>query len=265
MSIRLNALFAPTRPTPNHRGGQVIRHTATNTPYIAQAFNSTTHPELLPLPPSPSVPDNRIVAFAAAFRVLNHENLLPPLGPIWTASATPLIETGQFDANGREWGYSLVYEHASDGSLAQVFDNPPVEVAEHGFLPEGMVWHVCLGMLRATAWLHEGMRERVFLEDDGVLSRGWWRVDGDWMPILHRGVKEKNIWFMPTRGRESYGMVKLGGFERAVVCSGGEEMVYAFEDGGDGSLETDKEDWREIWTEDWREMDAVSIGCKIWI
>lgn len=158
----------------------------------------------------------------------------------------------------------MVYEHASDGSLGQVFDNPPVEVTEYGFLPEGMVWHVCLGMLRALAWLHEGMRERVFWGAEEVLRRGWWRVDGDWMPVLHRGVKEENIWFMPARGRETYGMVKLGGFERAVVCSGsGEGMVYAFENEEVVSLETEKEVWREICREDWREMDAVSFACKV--
>lgn len=262
MATHLNALFAPVRPTPTQKDGHILHHAATNTSYIAHPFNCTTHPVLLSIPPPPSLPDNQLVGVAAAFRVLNHENLLPPLGPIWTASATPLLETGQFDGRGREWGYSLVYEHASEGSLAQVFDNPPVEVTEYGFLPEGMVWHVALGMLRAMAWLHAGMRERVFLGDgeEEEVRRGWWKVDGDWMPVLHRGVEEGNIWFMKGRGRESYGMVKLGGFERAVVCAGGEEeMVVAFGEGELGSLEEEKEAWRERGTENWREMYTVSI------
>ncbi|KAL0469503.1 hypothetical protein QR685DRAFT_572490 [Neurospora intermedia] len=107
------------------------------------------------------------------------------------------------------------------------------------FLPESLVWHVGLGVLRALMYLHEGKREVISVEKDPVTG-GFKRVrkvhgppetEPDWMPILHRDVRAENIYMQHPRGVETYGAVKLGGFENcyvsaAVVMAQDEEQKF---------------------------------------
>ncbi|KAH6617831.1 hypothetical protein B0J18DRAFT_482783 [Chaetomium sp. MPI-SDFR-AT-0129] len=47
--------------------------------------------------------------------------------------------------------------------------------------------------------------------------RGKTPPEQDWMPVLHRGIRASNVFLQHPRGTETYGAVKLGGLERAVV------------------------------------------------
>lgn len=47
--------------------------------------------------------------------------------------------------------------------------------------------------------------------------RGKTTPERDWMPVLHRDIRASNVFLQHPRGTETYGAVKLGGLERAVV------------------------------------------------
>ncbi|KAI0515018.1 hypothetical protein F5B22DRAFT_609395 [Xylaria bambusicola] len=81
------------------------------------------------------------------------------------------------------------------------------------FLPESFCWHVLTSVLRALAWLHDGIRDVV------VQDRHWERLgeDIDWSPMLHRNITPQNIFLGHPRRRESYGPVKLGNYGRLFV------------------------------------------------
>ncbi|KAK1773223.1 hypothetical protein QBC45DRAFT_295476, partial [Copromyces sp. CBS 386.78] len=107
-------------------------------------------------------------------------------------------------------------------------EGKPSQIKEGaGFLPESLVWHVALGLLRALMFLHEGKREVISVEMD-PLTGNFQRVrkvhgppetEPDWLPILHRDVRAENIYLQHPRGIETYGAVKLGGFENCYVSS----------------------------------------------
>lgn len=104
------------------------------------------------------------------------------------------------------------------GKLSQVKEGA-------GFLPESLVWHVALGVLRALMFLHEGKRDVVSVERDPLTGNfkrvrkvhGPPETEPDWLPILHRDVRAENIYLQHPRGVETYGAVKLGGFEHCYV------------------------------------------------
>lgn len=260
--LPLNSTYTVTHPIPSYNG-HIVHRTRDNKPFLAYEFNQPHRPELLRLR-QPNLPDDKIVAFESAARILNHENIISVVGPLWTAPSHPLA-TGP-DARDPDWSYSLVYELAEDGCLEQVFENTDPLTGGDGFLPEGMVWHVGLSVLRALVWLHEGVREKVVVGygDRGavwVKARGWGKGEDDWMPILHRGIKEGNVWFMGRRGREGYGVVKLGGFERAWVGGGtGSEVeeVACLEE-GDGGVEGVREAWEWGEVVGFRRVAEVSL------
>jgi serine/threonine protein kinase len=157
---------------------------------------------------STAMAHDEIIAFETAARVLNHENLISVVKP----NVAPA--NGSTDSD-----FSLVYEYCADGNLKQLFDKPHVEATHQGFLPEGLIWHVALSMLRALIFLHEGRRERVIMcKEDDKLVREWYCLDNDWMPILHRAIRPENIHFQAARGEETYGLCKLGNFGRCVVA-----------------------------------------------
>ncbi|KAK4145206.1 uncharacterized protein C8A04DRAFT_10771 [Dichotomopilus funicola] len=162
-------------------------------------------------------------------------------------------EGGEEDRPGmvKRW---LIMDFAEAGTLQDVLDDyalpdstlasssssgPSVFAAgavQHGgFLPESFIWHVALGLLRALQWLHEGIRDTYEVVSPSDLpppppatTRGhraaqYLRIRGktppeqDWMPVLHRGIRASNVFLQHPRGTETYGAVKLGGLERAVV------------------------------------------------
>lgn len=205
--------YVVEKPVPDSDRLRFVRRVADGDRYLAQEYSSRDHPELSRL--REPKPDNEIVAVEAAARVLNHENLISVVKPM----AAPVGTGPKSSRNGRGT-FSLVYEHCADGNLKQLFDKAPMEATDRGFLPEGLVWHVALSMLRALTFLHEGWRERVTLaqDDDNVVRRTWHRPDDDWMPVLHRAVCPENIHFQVRKGRETYGLCKLGGFGRCIVA-----------------------------------------------
>ncbi|CCC09892.1 unnamed protein product [Sordaria macrospora k-hell] len=79
------------------------------------------------------------------------------------------------------------------GKLSQVKEGA-------GFLPESLVWHVALGVLRALMFLHEGKRDVVSVERD-PLTGNFKRVRK-----VHASEGGRDVWGM-----------KLGGFEHCYV------------------------------------------------
>ena len=202
--------FVVDKPVPGTTDLRFVRRVADGDRYLAKDYDSHDFPELSTLR-GPKA-DDKIIAFEAAARVLNHENLISVAKPMAAPPrAGPKSKTGS--------DFSLVYEYCADGNLKQLFDNPPVEPTDQGFLPEGLVWHVALSMLRALTFLHEGRREEISLnKDDDRLLRKWYRPDDDWMPILHCSILPENIHFQAARGKETYGLCKLGDFGRCMVA-----------------------------------------------
>ncbi|KAK3402206.1 hypothetical protein B0T20DRAFT_467115 [Sordaria brevicollis] len=157
-----------------------------------------------------------------------------------------------------------------------------------GFLPESLIWHVALGVLRALMFLHEGKRDVISVERDPVTG-GFKRVrtvqgppetEPDWLPILHRDVRAENIYLQHPRGIETYGPVKLGGFENcyvsaAVVMAADEEeqheripLVALERDAIGGTDEIELRDrWLE-WQEDREEVEydkrPYTRGCDLY-
>lgn len=241
-----------------------IRRVDDGEQFIAKQFDAERAPELLDL--RRPKPDDRIVSYEAAARVLNHENLISVVKSMWTAPVIPLAEGGVSE----EW--SVVHEWCADGSLQQIFDKPPVEPTEQGFLPEGLVWHVALSMLRALAYLHEGWRQKVTLLKSGQrVNPSWYKVDDDWMPILHRDIEPENIYFQARKGKESYGLCKLGNFSRCFVAGTASDPLTEGSAGvlatlnnlaqSDPSLEEIRRFWKEghkNGTAHWRDVRPVS-------
>ncbi|KAB5542968.1 hypothetical protein GE09DRAFT_1191626 [Coniochaeta sp. 2T2.1] len=215
----------------------LIRHTSTGTVYLAKTSLKEDFPDLVKIR-TPGKPESAIIAFEAAARVLNHENLVSLVGAL---PNPPSTEPGSKSQDSPD--FSLVYERCADGNLKQLFENPPCElVSGYSFLPEGLVWHVCLSILRALMFLHEGVRERVVLDlEAGEVDEWKYNPDdeGLWMPILHREIRPENIHFQSKRGKESYGMCKLGGFGRCLVS---------------GTARVPAEDWKG-------ERNAEVVGC----
>ncbi|KAF2970963.1 hypothetical protein GQX73_g2585 [Xylaria multiplex] len=82
------------------------------------------------------------------------------------------------------------------------------------FLPESFCWHVLTSVLRALAWLHDGVHDLIQKENGA-----WQRLGGevDWQPMLHRDISPQNIFLSHPRRREWYGPVKLGNYGRLFV------------------------------------------------
>ena len=209
--------FAVEKSVLTHGSLHFVRRVSDGEQFLAKEFDARSLPALLHLRDGKT--DAEIVAFRAAARVLNHENLISVVGPSYTAPARPLSRGGGVDDDDfDDDDFSLVYDFCADGNLKRLFDRPPVEATARGYLPEGLVWHVALGMLRALTFLHEGWREEIVLRSDDTVARRWYRLDDDWMPVLHRSIRPENIWFQARRGRETYGLCKLGNFGRCIVA-----------------------------------------------
>lgn len=240
--------YVPEKPVFENDRLHFVSRVADGDRYLAQKYDLSDFPELLHL--REEKPDDKIISFEAAARVLNHENLISVVKPM-------TIPTDSASSRRRNKDFFLLHEFCADGNLARLFDKPPVEVVtNHGFLPEGLVWHVALSMLRALTFLHEGWREKIVLsKEDDTVVRDWYCPDDDWMPILHRSIRPENIHFQARKGKESYGLCKLGDFSRCVVAGTARvptddnlEVVAVLNNPGeDESYEASQEQIRELW------------------
>ncbi|KAK0709484.1 hypothetical protein B0T26DRAFT_611431, partial [Lasiosphaeria miniovina] len=171
-------------------------------------------------------------AGVAAANVLNHENLVSINTEVINYPLQGL--GGSYDQPKR----ILMWDWCDGGTLEALFKNPPLRPTDGGFLPEGLIWEVALGMLRALQWLHEGIRD-VYGVGPGLAFRGGRCIrlrstttpEADWLPILHRDIRPENIFLQQPKGIESYGAVKLGNFSNAYVSgsTGGAAPVVAME------------------------------------
>lgn len=174
----------------------------------------------------------------AAAALLNHANLVNIINN---------IPVEVFRGSKDQVEFFSIWEFCDAGSLAAFMQRPAgtrgvprQEVTREGrvkkFLPESLVWHVAISMLRALAWLHEGYREEPCIEWPGaeasVKWQGWRseaKADGsmgeDWMPILHRNMTADNIFFQHPRGSETYGHCKLGNFSKVFVSGHAHNMA----------------------------------------
>ncbi|KAK4153086.1 hypothetical protein C8A00DRAFT_15676, partial [Chaetomidium leptoderma] len=187
-------------------------------------------------------------AGTALANLLNHENLISihdefvtvPLLPGSSSSSTSSSSSSSENTTtSRTKGVRkgerrmFLWDWCDAGTLQGVFDEYELapaqrqaDVVAEGFLPESIVWHVGLGLLRALQWLHEGVRETygVVAGVDGKrckrvrgTTRGEAEAEVDWMPVLHRDLTAGNVFLQHPRGIETYGAVKLGNFERCWV------------------------------------------------
>lgn len=187
----------------------------------------------------------------ALSRILNHENIVSLAG---TIHLKPFVgaETKE-DATTEDY---LVWDFCDAANLSVLFqDHPHTRESSRYYLPESLCWHVLTSLVRAVSWLHDGVRRRVPTHDDE--DEEWADVDmlddkissdRDWLSILHRDIKPKNIWFQHPRGIETYGLCKLGDFSKAaVVAREGSRMM---KNGGTlyGCSITKREDWEPLAT-----------------
>ncbi|KAI0433708.1 hypothetical protein F5Y09DRAFT_297941 [Xylaria sp. FL1042] len=174
-------------------------------------------------------------------RVLNHPNLVSLVDFFALQSAS----SGRL--SGKKW--FTVWDYCDAGNLANLLVAPkpplqdntfllessrrssPRKKSEDGdtemedassasrieedskFLPESFCWHLLTSVLRALAWLHDGVR-------DVVLEGNVWKrlyEDLDWSPMLHRAITPENIFIGHPRRREWYGPVRLGNYGRVFV------------------------------------------------
>ncbi|KAM7207314.1 hypothetical protein V8F20_002376 [Naviculisporaceae sp. PSN 640] len=200
--------------------------------------------------------------------LLNHENLVN----LHTISVSqPVNGTGRSPPEG-----IIVWDYCDAGSLADLFADPPdLQDENDGFLPEGLIWHVALGMLRALQWLHEGVRDGYTVKGPtlpvGSSKKASYRTrvekvrgtappEMDWWPILHRDIRPENVLFQHSRGVETYGLVKLGNFAKAhvsgIVNVGRSTVVAMDSPENDVDIETLRERLRK-WKDD---PDSVPVN-----
>ncbi|KAI0816171.1 hypothetical protein GGR55DRAFT_222505 [Xylaria sp. FL0064] len=103
----------------------------------------------------------------------------------------------------------------SEDGDTEMEDAPPDSADQDGskFLPESFCWHVLTSVLRALAWLHDGVHDVV--PEEHVWKRLY--EDPDWSPMLHRAITPENIFIGHPRRRELYGPVRLGNYGRVFV------------------------------------------------
>lgn len=221
----------------------------------------------------------------ATLAVLNHENILSVHGDFvnqLVGGVPPKANTtsNSDDGSGAEDSDPtpalhryLVHDYCDAGTVATLLSDPPVRATPTGFLPESLVWHVALGVLRALRWLHEGVREIYGVEADARPHRvgrcrrvrGKTVAEEGWMPILHCAVRGENVFLAQPRGIETYGAVKLGNFGSCCVVRG-EGVRVAVKSAGERRLGTIREG-RGVWREESakrgvrRAQDGVNMVC----
>ncbi|WQF83936.1 Putative protein kinase [Colletotrichum destructivum] len=137
--------------------------------------------------------------------ILNHENIISLAGYLRQRPVHPHVDATE--------DY-LVWDICDAGTLENLLAERDCEREPGCFLPESLCWHVLVSAMRALVWLHDGYRQDV---DWVTGERRWKKTDAEWMPILHRGISAQTIFFQHPRGRETYGVCKLGKFGKAFV------------------------------------------------
>jgi serine/threonine protein kinase len=149
---------------------------------------------------------------SAIAQIFNHENIISIVGHVKTHHAATSSERAHLEEY-------IVWDYCDASNLSALFQSKPCESTEF-YLPESLCWHVLTSLLNAITYLHDG--KRPFLDTEAVAGGAktmWASVDQDWLPILHRAIEPRNIFFQQPRGTETYGMCKLGNFEHAVVTN----------------------------------------------
>ncbi|KXH65447.1 hypothetical protein CNYM01_09957 [Colletotrichum nymphaeae SA-01] len=140
--------------------------------------------------------------------ILNHENIISLAGYLRQQPLDPRAEKQATEDY-------LVWDICDAGTLEILFaDHRHAEHEPGCFLPESLCWHVLTSVIRTLVWLHDGYRQEV---DWVTGEKSWAATDTEWMPILHRGIEAQSIFFQHSRGKETYGVCKLGKFGRAFV------------------------------------------------
>ncbi|KAK1728658.1 hypothetical protein CaCOL14_000141 [Colletotrichum acutatum] len=140
--------------------------------------------------------------------VLNHENIISLAGYLRQQPLDPRAEKQATEDY-------LVWDICDAGTLEILFaDHRHAEHEPGCFLPESLCWHVLTSVIRTLVWLHDGYRQEV---DWTTGEKSWAATDTEWMPILHRGIEAQSIFFQHSRGKETYGVCKLGKFGQAFV------------------------------------------------
>ena len=196
------AEYAIAKPLQN--GLALARRISDGETFLRQEFNIETKPELEQL-----LALYQSGAYDAATEILNHENLVGLTGPV---QALLFQGQGNIDVAQRY----ILWDWCDAGTLDVILREPPFPPGDNGFLPESLVWHVTLSVLKALMWLHEGYRENRDNPSENGIGR-LYRTDDDWMPILHRDIEPHNIYFQSRRGIETYGRCKLGNFGNCYV------------------------------------------------
>ncbi len=182
----------------------MVRRKSDGEPLLGRTFDVAKWPDAAPL--------HSLMtrgAGEAAFNVMNHENLV---------SVAAVLMRFPFDGSGVEASDLLLVDYCDAGTLMTLLDRPPVQHTATGFLPESLCWHVARSLLRALAFLHDGYRcDSYTAPRSGARRFHEWVADRDWMPILHRNIRPENIFFQQPRGRETYGLCKLGNFSECFV------------------------------------------------
>lgn len=236
---------APNRPPPEDLA---VFHSSANP--FDNSNNPNTNPE------SDHAKTTELIrrgAGAAAAGVLNHENLVSVHDELVNFPLPVNTPAG----GGRECRMFL-WDWCDAGTLQDVFAAYEGTLGfdgGEGFLPEGFVWHVAVGMLRALQWLHEGVRDVYGVEKGRIGGgrcrrvRGRREAERDWMPVLHRDVRAENVFLQHPRGIETYGAVKLGNFGRCFVSGSVSKsretpvMAMKWEDASLGELRERKAKW----------------------
>lgn len=200
-------------------------------------------------------------------QILNHENIVSRVGKI---HLKPFVGSETKDQGTTE--EYLVWDFCDAANLSVIFDDNPESDPSY-YLPESLCWHVLRSLTRALAWLHDGLR----LEFDPSKPEGpwyehdpkWTAVDDDWLPILHRSIQAKNIYFQHPRGIETYGLCKLADFSTAAV-TGHPVRWHTDDENSDISYSvTCREGWESIvetsvkMQEDQANLDPVSIPLSV--
>ncbi|EHK49879.1 hypothetical protein TRIATDRAFT_188833 [Trichoderma atroviride IMI 206040] len=148
---------------------------------------------------------------SAIAQIFNHENIISIAGHIKTHPVAKSSECAHLEEY-------IVWDYCDASNLSALFQSKPSESTEF-YLPESVCWHVLTSLLNAITYLHDGKRLFLDTEASGGAKKMWASVDQDWLPILHRAIEPRNIFFQRPRGIETYGMCKLGNFEHAVVTN----------------------------------------------
>lgn len=153
----------------------------------------------------------------AVARLLNHENLVSIIGRI---DVYPMSRTKEDDNKPENKKTYLVWDFCDASNLSTIFATYEADNAPDFYLPEDLCWHVLRSLLRAVAYLHDGMyvNRRMEVDPRNPLENVIW-PEMDWAPILHRDIHATNIFFQHPRGTETYGKCKLGNFANAFVSS----------------------------------------------